>query len=493
MDSVFSGRSTDVNIDLPQVQFEDKVRYFPWNDDFNYGKLCRRVLSRISKNNTHYIIAGSIAGGIGHKYLSLLYSVTYAILLKRRFFSTSSFPSQFIVHMRDAFWSETSSCLRSLRYEGGYQGLVICSRASPCVSSYTTSLVDEMPKANLLMLDFRLPSLFSEENLERLRGIGLLGPGEGWDVYKKRIIRLLLNPSRANIRLIRKEWEKLQVPRVDLSTHIRCGGQLADHPEATVMVSPETLERVPALIRQVLRNFTTAISADGRVQGTPVVYLSTDSSKAEAKLRSELAEMRLLTVSSLQRGHTVFAGATSLERALLDIYLICKSDTFLATQGSGFSQIARMLCMPSHYAFIPVNKTHSASGVCNKHVLLGSSRVSGPLSRGEETKRGELRGSALGSGIDRFFFFFFFFHSVIILIIVIAIEIIAIAIIVIIVLHVAPSREIRTKEGTATRRGTACCRSRTPFSQPAANSPLWGWENPPFPAPLGRSDRSAPS
>ena len=88
--------------------------------------------------------------------------------------------------MRDAFWSETNSCLRSLRYEGGYQGLVVCSRANPCVSSYQTSTVDEMPHANLLMLDFRLPSLFSDENLERLRTIGIVGPDESWNVYKKR-------------------------------------------------------------------------------------------------------------------------------------------------------------------------------------------------------------------------------------------------------------------------------------------------------------------
>ena len=91
--------------------------------------------------------------------------------------------------------------------------------------------------------------------------------------------------------------------------------------------------------------------------------------KAEAKLRSELTEMTILTVSSLQRGHTVFAGATSLQRALLDIYLICKSDTFLATQGSGFSQIARMLCMPENVAIIPVNKTHHAFCVCNKQSI----------------------------------------------------------------------------------------------------------------------------
>ena len=270
--------------------------------------------------------------------------------------------------MRDAFWSETNSCLRSLRYEGGYQGLVVCSKTSPCVSSLQ-STVDELPHANLVVLDFRLPTLFSDANLERLRALGIIGPTDSWNTYKMRIVRLLLNPSRTNIKLIRREWERLQVPRVDLSTHIRCGGQLADHHEATVMVSPQQLERIPGMIRQVLASSSMAYKANGPLQSRPVVYLSTDSSKAEAKLRSELTEMTVLTVSSLQRGHTVFAGATSLQRALLDIYLICKSHTFLATQGSGFSQIARMLCMPEYVAIIPVNKTHIAFGVCNKQFI----------------------------------------------------------------------------------------------------------------------------
>ena len=266
--------------------------------------------------------------------------------------------------MRDAFWNETNSCIRSLRYEGGYRGLIACNRTHPCVSSYTTSTVDELPKANLLMLDFRLQNIYTDRNLERLRSFGILSPTEGWDSYRKKMMRLLLNPSRSNIAMIEKEWKKLKVPKVDLSIHIRCGGQLSDHPEATVMVSPEQLERMPSLIREVIVNQSMPLASPNfPMQHNSVVYLSTDSSKAEAKLRSELAEMKVLTVSSLQRGHTVFAGTASLQRAMLDLFLLCKSDTFLATQGSGFSQIARMLCMPSHTVLIPVNKTHGVLSV----------------------------------------------------------------------------------------------------------------------------------
>ena len=92
MDSVFSGHTDDATITLPRLEVHGKVRYFPWEDDVSYNEVCRKVLSRISKNDTYYIISGSINGGIGHKYLSIFYSVTYAILLRRRFLSSPTFP-----------------------------------------------------------------------------------------------------------------------------------------------------------------------------------------------------------------------------------------------------------------------------------------------------------------------------------------------------------------------------------------------------------------
>ena len=49
------------------------------------GEICKKILKRITQNDTFYVISDSTLGGIGHKYTSLLHSLTYAILTGRRF------------------------------------------------------------------------------------------------------------------------------------------------------------------------------------------------------------------------------------------------------------------------------------------------------------------------------------------------------------------------------------------------------------------------
>ena len=62
-----------------------EIEFFPWNDGINYGEICNKILKRITQKDTFYVISDSIPGGIGHKYTSLLHSLTYAILTGRRF------------------------------------------------------------------------------------------------------------------------------------------------------------------------------------------------------------------------------------------------------------------------------------------------------------------------------------------------------------------------------------------------------------------------
>ena len=62
-----------------------EIEFFPWNDGINYGEICKKILKRITQNDTFYVISDSTLGGIGHKYTSLLHSLTYAILTGRRF------------------------------------------------------------------------------------------------------------------------------------------------------------------------------------------------------------------------------------------------------------------------------------------------------------------------------------------------------------------------------------------------------------------------
>ena len=61
-----------------------EIEFFPWNDGINYGEICKKILKRITQNDTFYVISDSTLGGIGHKYTSLLHSLTYAILTGRR-------------------------------------------------------------------------------------------------------------------------------------------------------------------------------------------------------------------------------------------------------------------------------------------------------------------------------------------------------------------------------------------------------------------------
>ena len=89
-DPLYITNTYDNRISIPTFNdpaWED-VQYFPWNDNKNYSVICKNVLKRITKSNTYYIISGSFNGGLGHKYLSVYHSITYAILLGRRFLCT---------------------------------------------------------------------------------------------------------------------------------------------------------------------------------------------------------------------------------------------------------------------------------------------------------------------------------------------------------------------------------------------------------------------
>ena len=76
-------------ITLPTTPYKNygnkKIEFYPWNDGIDYGEMCNKILKRITQKDTFYVISDSIPGGIGHKYTSLLHSLTYAILTGRRF------------------------------------------------------------------------------------------------------------------------------------------------------------------------------------------------------------------------------------------------------------------------------------------------------------------------------------------------------------------------------------------------------------------------
>ena len=85
--SVFVNHTIDRNVSIPLYNdptWKD-IQYFPWEESFDYDRICKTVLKQITRKSTFYIISGGLSGGLGHKYLSVFYSITYAILLGRRF------------------------------------------------------------------------------------------------------------------------------------------------------------------------------------------------------------------------------------------------------------------------------------------------------------------------------------------------------------------------------------------------------------------------
>lgn len=66
---------------------DDPIQYYPWNDGIDYNELCKKVLARVTQNGTYYVISNSFPGGLGHKYTSIVHTLTYALLSGRRFLS----------------------------------------------------------------------------------------------------------------------------------------------------------------------------------------------------------------------------------------------------------------------------------------------------------------------------------------------------------------------------------------------------------------------
>lgn len=56
----------------------------------DYQERCEAVRQVLSTNTSLFIHQNSIGGGLGHKYLSLQYSLSYALILGRQYRSTVS-------------------------------------------------------------------------------------------------------------------------------------------------------------------------------------------------------------------------------------------------------------------------------------------------------------------------------------------------------------------------------------------------------------------
>ena len=73
-----------------------KEVYYDWNDSISqysiivscldYNQMCSAILKVIKGPSDYKIMHNLYPGGLGHKFLSIFYSLTYALLLNRRFY-----------------------------------------------------------------------------------------------------------------------------------------------------------------------------------------------------------------------------------------------------------------------------------------------------------------------------------------------------------------------------------------------------------------------
>lgn len=80
-----------VKVQIPnRVPFQRKENhtFFPWNDDIDYEKACNSILSIFRSFKGPIIVNSGYHGGIGHKFISMYYAISIALLLRRPFYST---------------------------------------------------------------------------------------------------------------------------------------------------------------------------------------------------------------------------------------------------------------------------------------------------------------------------------------------------------------------------------------------------------------------
>lgn len=69
-------------------QRKENHTFFPWNDDdIDYEKACNNILSIFRSFKGPIIVNSGYHGGIGHKFVSMYYAISIALLLRRPFYS----------------------------------------------------------------------------------------------------------------------------------------------------------------------------------------------------------------------------------------------------------------------------------------------------------------------------------------------------------------------------------------------------------------------
>ena len=109
----------------PHPKDPSNITFFPWNDDgINYSVTCSKLLSIFKSFSGPIIVNSGLRGGLGHKFLSLYYSLTIALVLRRPFYCILTILFLYVVDWDDIYMNNLNSCFQSLRFTGGFYSLI---------------------------------------------------------------------------------------------------------------------------------------------------------------------------------------------------------------------------------------------------------------------------------------------------------------------------------------------------------------------------------
>ena len=294
--------------------------YFDWKDEVDYYTLCNSIKETIESFDGYYIIHDGIGGGLGHKFTSLVSTITLSLLLKRRAYCIRLYRYSIIVYMYDTFWKSTNNCLRFMKYNNSNannQKLPLfhtCRMFDACYTNKNDTL--SLLKDNLIIKDYRDDSI---NNIKLLnKRVQLINDNlnlsykflNGKD-YLKVLLRIFSNPNGNMMNIINNDIKN--IPKSMVGIHIRTGGYLANFNEPTYWI---TKEEVPIVINYINNTIT-------KHKLSPSIYLTTDSDYIESVVTKQLSHYNFVKRRLLKRNHSRgHADYSSFEAALYDYFMI---------------------------------------------------------------------------------------------------------------------------------------------------------------------------
>lgn len=342
------------------------------NSSIDYSHLCDTINNIISNPHSFEIIHDGFNGGLGHKFISIYHSLTYAIVTGRSFYRPFHLFLSSLVNIPPAIWNVTSSCFIHHRYldqvtthafyhnhtvltsKECYEGCIRMRSDEVCKGEKTIEGI--LGDRDVALYDCRMNHsiIHSPSTLNTLKNHQILSFNQSFHDYQQLIYRLLLNPSPPlQLQLIQFKKQHFTRKHV-VGVQIRMGGCLANYQEYAEMMSLDELKRLPSFIQSTVKEF------DFNPSDT-VLFLSTDSDYAEKWIRESLKEEYLIVTARLfERSHTRGMAQNEASRgALFDLILLSDCDGLIVCQQSGFGRIASFLSSSMNQRVYRVTHSHA--------------------------------------------------------------------------------------------------------------------------------------